>query len=315
MPAQFFGTFHAFKPLILKAFFKLLGVCPSAGMQAVFPPFSRPHQWAAMPWHCGATLMSGVHARRQMGPRPHHPAGQQSGAAPTALPMGACPLAALNPRPGAATFAGTLTVPSWRAERCRLRPCSSTPVCTSASRCSSTRVIAPRHAPHPHRTADFDYGKTRCSPKAGATWGLGWLHHHLIRPRTRTSWWSSQAPATWALGAPAVRPVGLGLAIDTVAAARRGISALYRVLAGAPATRRHAGHRLCAHGFAPPPGPTASTFSRAQTVTTVRTRILCAAAAQAPSRRWHAPLTSMFLFGENQPRKGRLAPRCMTPTV
>jgi glucans biosynthesis protein len=206
----------------------------------------------------------------------------------------------------------------WRAEQRRSRRCSSTSgyVPDAAGAHHELRPKARRRWPTHAATS------TTAKPHAAPRWGdLGFagfrIHHPLNSPPTRTSWWSSRAPATSARWAPA----------SSTACRRAGWPSTPWAAgeefprfpsSGCSARRRAAtaGHRVCAAGIAARHrGLPVRHQPGAADVTTVRARMFLRAGA-TPSTLGIAPLTSMFMSGENQPRAGTTsAPRCMTPTA
>ncbi len=166
----------------------------------------------------------------------------------------------------------------------------------------------------PYRSADFDYGKNAVQPQ---TWGdLGFagfrLHHHLNSQAYKDELVVFQGASYFrALGAG--QQYGLsarGLAIDTVGGKGEEFPRftefwLVRPQAGDAQATVYAlmdsPRATGAYRFDIKPG--------AQTVTTVRARIFVRGGGAGPIKTLGiAPLTSMFLFGENQPRKEDFRP-------
>ena len=153
-------------------------------MQAFFLLFRARTGWGCVPWHCAA-LMASVSTRRwwTWTTSPNWPSSVRRN--PTALPMGAAPaLAALNYdqvrdirwRPERAL---------WRAEQLPFEAMFFHLGLYQREPVLINEVSPQRHAPHPHRTADFDYGaKQGAAPKLGRPGVCRFLHHHRIRPRT-----------------------------------------------------------------------------------------------------------------------------------
>ncbi|EJE53254.1 periplasmic glucans biosynthesis protein [Acidovorax sp. CF316] len=166
----------------------------------------------------------------------------------------------------------------------------------------------------PYSRADFDYGKNTVQPQA---WGdLGFagfrLHNHLNAPEYKDELAVFQGASYFrALGAG--QQYGLsarGLAIDTVGGSGEEFPrftdfwlakpdaqgkqvAVFALLDSPRATG--------AYRFDITPGP--------QTLTTVRARVFVRGNAAKPiGTLGVAPLTSMFFFGENQPRKQDFRP-------
>ena len=285
-------------------------------MQAVFSSFfSRPHQVGLRAVAlCAALMAAGVHA--QTVDLDHiTQLAKQRAAQPYSAAHGRLPpaLAALNYdqvrdirwRPERAL---------WRAEQLpfeamffHLGLYQREPVLINEVSPQGTRHI-------PYRTADFDYGKNKVQPQS---WGdLGFagfrLHHHLNSPAYKDELVVFQGASYFrALGAG--QQYGLsarGLAIDTVGGKGEEFPRftefwLVRPQAGDTQATVYAlmdsPRATGAYRFDIQPG--------AQTVTTVRARIFVRGGSAGPIKTLGiAPLTSMFLFGENQPRKDDFRP-------
>jgi periplasmic glucans biosynthesis protein len=162
--------------------------------------------------------------------------------------------------------------------------------------------------------ADFDYGKNQVKPQ---TWGdLGFagfrLHNHLNSPEYKDELVVFQGASYFrALGKG--QQYGLsarGLAIDTVGGSGEEFprfTEFWLVKPQAQSTKvtvyalMDSPRATGAYQFDITPGP--------QTTTTVRSRVFVRASAGKPiATLGVAPLTSMFFFGENQPRKEDFRP-------
>ncbi|MDZ7866902.1 glucan biosynthesis protein G [Acidovorax sp.] len=166
----------------------------------------------------------------------------------------------------------------------------------------------------PYSRADFDYGKNTVQPQA---WGdLGFagfrLHNHLNSAEYKDELAVFQGASYFrALGAG--QQYGLsarGLAIDTVGGTGEEFprfTDFWLVRPDAKSTQTtvfallDSPRATGAYRFDITPGP--------QTVTTVRARVFVRGNAAKPiGTLGVAPLTSMFFFGENQPRKQDFRP-------
>ena len=285
-------------------------------MQAVFSSFfSRPHRVGLRAVAlCAALMAAGVHA--QTVDLDHiTQLAKQRAAQPYSAAHGRLPpaLAALNYdqvrdirwRPERAL---------WRAEQLpfeamffHLGLYQREPVLINEVSPQGTRHI-------PYRTADFDYGKNKVQPQA---WGdLGFagfrLHHHLNSPAYKDELVVFQGASYFrALGAG--QQYGLsarGLAIDTVGGKGEEFPRFteFWLVRPQPGDTQATVYALMdspratgAYRFDIQPG--------AQTVTTVRARIFVRGGSAGPIKTLGiAPLTSMFLSGENQPRKDDFRP-------
>lgn len=175
--------------------------------------------------------------------------------------------------------------------------------------------VTPQGARHiSYSRADFDYGKNQVKPQS---WGdLGFagfrLHNHLNSPDYKDELVVFQGASYFrALGKG--QQYGLsarGLAIDTVGGSGEEFPRfkefwLVKPDAGAQKVTVYAlmdsPRATGAYQFDITPGP--------QTTTTVRSRVFVRANAGKPiATLGIAPLTSMFFFGENQPRKQDFRP-------
>ena len=175
--------------------------------------------------------------------------------------------------------------------------------------------VSPQGTRHiPYRTADFDYGKNKVQPQS---WGdLGFagfrLHQHLNSPAYKDELVVFQGASYFrALGAG--QQYGLsarGLAIDTVGGKGEEFPRFteFWLVRPQPGDTQATVYALMdspratgAYRFDIQPG--------AQTVTTVRARIFVRGGSAGPIKTLGiAPLTSMFLSGENQPRKDDFRP-------
>ena len=285
-------------------------------MQAVFSSFfSRPHRVGLRAVAlCAALMAAGVHAQtvdlEHITQLAKQRAAQPYSAAHGRLPPA---LAALNYdqvrdirwRPERAL---------WRAEQLpfeamffHLGLYQREPVLINEVSPQGTRHI-------PYRAADFDYGKNKVQPQA---WGdLGFagfrLHHHLNSPAYKDELVVFQGASYFrALGAG--QQYGLsarGLAIDTVGGKGEEFPRFteFWLVRPQPGDTQATVYALMdspratgAYRFDIQPG--------AQTVTTVRARIFVRGGSAGPIKTLGiAPLTSMFLFGENQPRKDDFRP-------
>jgi len=167
--------------------------------------------------------------------------------------------------------------------------------------------------PIAYQRADFDYGRNAVDPTA---WGdLGFagfrLHYPLNGEAYKDELVVFQGASYFrALGAG--QQYGLsarGLAIDTVGGAREEFPRFteFWLQRPAPGAREVVIHALLespratgAYRFVLRPGP--------QTVMEVRARVFPRRGAGPIATLGIAPLTSMFLFGENQPRAGDFRP-------
>ncbi|PIF89334.1 glucans biosynthesis protein [Acidovorax sp. 62] len=177
--------------------------------------------------------------------------------------------------------------------------------------------VSPQGTRHiPYRSADFDYGKNAVKPQ---TWGdLGFagfrLHYHLNSPDYKDELAVFQGASYFrALGAG--QQYGLsarGLAIDTVGGQGEEFPRFteFWLVRPQPGDTQATVYALLdspratgAYRFDIRPG--------AQTTTTVTARIFVrgGGSGAGPIKTLGiAPLTSMFLFGENQPRKDDFRP-------
>ena len=167
----------------------------------------------------------------------------------------------------------------------------------------------------------FDYGANKLDPKALR--GLGFagfrVHYSINSPKYKDE-------VLVFLGASYFRALGKGqryglsargLAIDTGAHVRRGVPALHRVLdrAARCAGARIASSTRCSTRRAP---TGAYRFvAQARPRHGARRARRSSTCAQNVAKLGIAPLTSMYLFGENQPRRHRRLParKCTTPTA